>query len=87
MTHYWSHDHFLDDGVLLRRAALLEAVPGIIVQGSLDLINLLGTPWQLAAAWPGCELVLIEQTGHGGSAAMDAAVVAATDRFAGLGHG
>ncbi len=91
VTHYWSHDHFLDDGVLLRRAARLGAVPGIVVQGSLDLINLLGTPWQLAAAWPGCELALISETGHGGSAALDAAIVAATDRFAAgqgwTGHG
>jgi proline iminopeptidase len=82
VTHYWSHDHFLDDGVLLQRAGVLEAVPGILIQGTLDLINLLGTPWQLAAAWPGSELILIEQTGHGGSAALDAAVVAATDRYA-----
>ena len=82
VTHYWSNDHFLEDGVLLRRAALLEPVPGIVVQGSLDLINLLGTPWQLADAWPGCDLVLIEETGHGGSTALDAAIVAATDRFA-----
>ncbi len=82
VTHYWSHDHFLEDGVLLRRAAVLEAVPGIIVQGSLDLINLLGTPWQLASAWPGCELIVVGETGHGGSAALDAAIVAATDRFA-----
>jgi proline iminopeptidase len=82
VTHYWSNDHFLDDGVLLRRAALLEPVPGIVVQGSLDLVNLLGTPWHLADAWPGCDLVMIEQTGHGGGAALDAAIVAATDRFA-----
>ncbi len=86
VTHYWSNDHFLSDGVLLRRASELAAVPGIIVQGSLDLINLIGTPWQLAAAWPGCELVIIDAAGHGGSAAMDAAIVAATDRFA-AGHG
>jgi proline iminopeptidase len=82
VTHYWSNDHFLDDGALLRGAALLEPVPGIVVQGSLDLINLLGTPWQLADAWPACDLVMIEETGHGGSTALDAAIVAATDRFA-----
>ena len=52
--------------MILRRAARLEAVPGIIVQGSLDLTKLVGTPWQLAAAWPGSDLVLIEETGHGG---------------------
>ena len=82
VTHYWSNDHFLDDGVLLDDAGRLRPVPGFIVQGSLDLINLLGTPWQLAAAWPGSELVLIDDTGHGGSTALNSAIIGATDRFA-----
>ncbi len=83
VTRYWSSGHFLSgDGVLLEQAGLLEPVPGMIIQGSLDLINLLGTPWLLAAAWPGSELQLIDDAGHGGSAAVSAAIVAATDRFA-----
>ena len=83
VTHYWSNGHFLPyDGVLLAQAGRLGPVPGIVVQGNLDLINLLGTPWQLTAAWPGSELVLVGDAGHGGSAAMTSAIVAATDRFA-----
>jgi proline iminopeptidase len=82
VTHYWSNDHFLGDGVLLAEAGRLQPVPGLIVQGSLDLINLLGTPWLLASAWPGSELVLVDDAGHGGSDALAAAIVAATDRFA-----
>jgi proline iminopeptidase len=82
VTHYWSHDHFLPyDGVLLDEARLLRGVPGVIVQGNLDLINLLGTPWLLNARWPGSELVLIDDAGHGGSTSLSAAIVAATDRF------
>ena len=89
VTHYWSNDHFLDDGVLLAQAGRLGPVPGLIIQGSLDLINLIGTPWLLAAAWPGSELVLIDDAGHGGSDPVNSAIVAATDEFAGLagGHG
>jgi proline iminopeptidase len=82
VTHYWSNDHFLDDGVLLTEADRLGPVPGLIIQGSLDLINLLGTPWLLAAAWPGSELALIDDTGHGGSDALASAIVTAADRFA-----
>ena len=83
VTHYWSNGHFLPyDGVLLAQAGRLGPVPGIVVQGNLDLINLLGTPWELTAAWPGSELVLVGDAGHGGSAAMTAAIVAATGRFA-----
>jgi proline iminopeptidase len=85
VTHYWSHDHFLPyDGVLLDEARLLGGVPGVLVQGNLDLINLLGTPWQLTASWPGSELVLIDDAGHGGNARLYAAIVAATDWFAGV---
>jgi proline iminopeptidase len=82
VTHYWCNDHFLDDGVLLAGAGRLGPVPGLIVQGNLDLINLLGTPWLMAAAWPGSELAIIDDTGHGGSDALTSAIVTATDRFA-----
>lgn len=82
VTHYWRSGCFIAEGAVLHDAARLAGIPGVIVQGSLDLGNLLGTPWQLAHAWPDAELVLIHQTGHGGGQAMTAAVVAATDRFA-----
>jgi proline iminopeptidase len=83
VTHYWSNDHFLQpDGVLLTAASRLGAVPGTLIQGALDLTNLVGTPWLLAAAWPGSELKLIDDAGHGGSARLLSAIVAATDSFA-----
>jgi proline iminopeptidase len=56
--------------------------PGIIVRGSVDRSNLLGTPWELAQAWVGSELTLINDEGHGGGAAMTEALITATDRFA-----
>jgi proline iminopeptidase len=90
VTHYWSNGHFLrPDGVLLTDAPRLGAVPGKIIQGTLDLTNLVGTPWLLAAAWPGCQLVLIDDAGHGGSQRLLSAIVAATDSFAvgGADHG
>ena len=83
VTHYWSNGHFLPgDGVLLAEAGRLGTVPGVIIQGTLDLVNLVGTPWQLAAAWPGSELVLIDEAGHGGSRELISAITAATSRFA-----
>src|SRR5690606_37056965 len=60
VTHYWGNDHFLgesedpggDSGghgqsVVLRDAHLLRGIPGTLVQGSLDLGNLLGIVWRL----------------------------------------
>jgi proline iminopeptidase len=88
VTHYWANDHFLPyDGVLLEQASRLGHVPGMIIQGSLDLTNLVGTPWLLTAAWPGSELVLIDDAGHGGNATLVGAIVAATDSFAAEGGG
>jgi proline iminopeptidase len=86
VTHYWSHGSWLEDGVLLRHAAALAGIPGIIVQGSLDPGNLLGTPWLLAQAWPGCELVMVEDAGHAWGEGVTEALVAATDRLASSGN-
>ncbi len=84
VTHYWSHGSWLEEGIVLREAGRLASIPGIIVQGSLDLGNLLGTPWQLAHAWPDCQLVLVDDAGHGsGEPGMVETLVDATDRFAG----
>ena len=81
VTHYWSNGHFLPDGVLLAEAGRLGPVPGVIIQGNLDLVNLVGTPWLLASAWPGSHLTLVDDTGHGGSDALAAAIVRATDEL------
>jgi proline iminopeptidase len=67
----------------MRGAGRLAGIPGILVQGALDLNNLVGNPWLLAHAWPGSELILIDRTGHDGTTDdMRGALVAATDRFA-----
>jgi proline iminopeptidase len=82
VTHYWRHGSWLEEGILLREAGRLAGIPGVIVQGSLDLGNLLGTPWELAQAWPGSELVVVDEAGHSyGDPGMPEALVAATDRF------
>ncbi|CAN5506551.1 prolyl aminopeptidase [soil metagenome] len=82
VTHVWAHGSWLEEGAVLRDAGRLSGIPGVLVQGSLDLGNLIGTPWILHAAWPGSELMLIEDAGHGYSdLPMVDALVAATDRF------
>lgn len=82
VTHYWSHGSWLEEGIVLREAGALAGIPGVIVQGRLDLGNLLGTPWELAHAWPGSELVIVDDAGHSsGDPGMTEMLVAATDRF------
>jgi proline iminopeptidase len=82
VTHYWSHGHFIDDGALARNAARLAGIPGILIRGALDFGPPIDLFWRLARDWPESELVVIDDEGHLGRRATEAAVVSATDRFA-----
>jgi proline iminopeptidase len=82
VTHYWRHAAWLEDGVLLREAKSLAGIPGVLVQGRLDVSGPPDIAWQLAQTWPGCEFILVDQAGHGTGGGVDAVLVAATDRFA-----
>jgi len=82
VTHYWSQGHFLADGALARNAARLAGIPGVLVRGALDLGHPIDLFWALARDWPESELVLIDEEGHRGGRATDAALVRVTDRFA-----
>ena len=80
-SHYFAHDGFLEDGLLIRDAGKLAGIPGILIQGRDDLGGPVITAWELARAWPGAELVVVEDSGHTGSAAMEHALDAAADRL------
>ena len=83
VTHYWHHAAFLEDGALLRDAGRLAAIPGVLVHGRMDISSPLDVPWQLSQVWPGSELVVIDDAGHGtGQPGMREAVTAAIERFA-----
>jgi proline iminopeptidase len=80
-AHYFGHGAFLDDGALVRDAGRLAGLPGILVHGRSDLGGPVVTAWELARAWPGAELIVVEDAGHTGSKAMREAVEAAKDRM------
>ena len=61
-----------------------EGIPGVLVHGRHDLGGPVKTAWDLAKAWPGCELVIVEDSGHTGSQAFTEAIRSAVDRIAGL---
>ncbi|WP_327068657.1 prolyl aminopeptidase [Kitasatospora sp. NBC_01302] len=81
-AHYWSHGSWLEEGQLVRDAHRLAGIPGVLVQGRLDLGCPLKAPWELAKAWPGAELTVIDDSGHTGSDTMTEVVMAAVARFA-----
>jgi proline iminopeptidase len=81
VTHYFHHDAWLEDGILLREASRLAGIPGVLVHGRLDLGAPAMTARELATAWPSAELHLVD-TGHTGGDAMTERLIEATDRFA-----
>ncbi len=84
VTHYVRNDLFLEDDVLLRNAHLLGAIPGVLVSGRFDLQAPLGNAWALQRAWPGVELVVVEDAGHAGDdPRLSTQLARATEGFAG----
>lgn len=83
VTHYFCHNAWFEEGMLLRQAHVLAHIPGILVHGRLDLGSPLVTAWELAQAWPKSELVIVNGAGHSATdPGMSEALIAATDRFA-----
>jgi proline iminopeptidase len=63
-AHYFANDCFMRPNQLLEEAGKLEGIPGIIVQGRYDLLCPPATSHELAAAWPGSEVRIVESAGH-----------------------
>ncbi|MFG1830624.1 prolyl aminopeptidase [Micromonospora chersina] len=82
VTHYFSNLGFLPDGQLLRDAGRLAGIPGVLVQGRLDVSGPPDIAWQLTQAWPDARLEIVESGGHGSGHGVGERVVAALDDFA-----
>jgi proline iminopeptidase len=80
-AHYAANCDFLEDGILIREAGRLAGIPAILIHGRADIGAPILVPWQLARSWPGAELIVIEDSGHTGSATMRTALQAASDRL------
>lgn len=66
VTHCWRHDCWLGEDELVANAHELADVPGWLIHGRLDVSSPLLGPWRLHKAWPGSELIVIDDEGHGG---------------------
>ncbi|HEY0830022.1 MAG TPA: prolyl aminopeptidase [Candidatus Dormibacteraeota bacterium] len=81
VTHFVRHDLFLKDGGLLRNAAVLSKVPGVLISGRFDFQSPISNAWELHRAWPGSQLVIVDEAGHAADARIGGEIVRATDRF------
>jgi proline iminopeptidase len=79
VTHYVGHDLFLDEGELLRGAHALAHIPATLIQGRFDFQSPLKNAWDLHRAWPGSQLVVVDEAGHAGEERIGREIVRATD--------
>ncbi len=73
-AHYFSNGAFLDDGVLVGEAGQLAGIPGVLVHGRADMGCPVVTAWELTSAWPGAELIVVDDSGHTAGAALQEAL-------------
>jgi len=72
VTHYWHHDGFWSDMgyashiEVLNAVASLKGIPAVLIHGRYDVSGPLGFAYELQRAWPGSELVVVSDEGHGG---------------------
>ena len=84
VTHYVRHYAWLEDGSLLRDAAAIADIPGIMVNGRFDLQAPIGWAYDLKRAWPRAKLVIVDNAGHDASnASITGELIGATNDLAG----
>jgi proline iminopeptidase len=85
-AHYFMNRGFLEtEDQLLRDVPRMRHIPGVIVQGRYDVVCPAESAWALHQAWPEAEFLITADSGHSAyDPANHRALVAATDRFAGL---
>lgn len=76
VAHYWAHDGFVagwavpwgaaSGSGLLGGMDRLAGIPGVLIHGRRDVSGPTLTAWELHRAWPGSELFVVEEEGHGG---------------------
>jgi proline iminopeptidase len=77
VTHYWRNAAFLEEGQLLRDAAVLNGIPGALICGKYDVSGPLETAWRISQVWTTSRLEVIDDSGHGGGDAFLSAVIEA----------
>lgn len=82
-AHYFAHDIFLPRDSLLANVGRIRHLPCVIVQGRYDMVCPAVSAFDLKAAWPEAELIVVPDAGHSAwEPGIRAHLVAAVARFA-----
>ena len=82
VTHYWRHAAFLEEDQIIRDAAVLNGIPGVMICGRYDVSGPLVTAWRLSQRWTNAELHVLDDAGHGGGDTFTPLVLDTLARFA-----
>jgi len=80
VSHYFAHAAWLDEGELLANTSRLAQIPAVLIHGQRDVAWPVEVARELARAWPGAELHVVEG-GHTGDAEMERLQREAIARF------
>lgn len=81
-SHYMANLGFMDEDQLIRDMGRIAHLPAVIVQGRYDAICPPRSAYRLQQAWPGAQLEMIPDAGHGAlEHGIASALVRATERF------
>jgi proline iminopeptidase len=81
-AHYFVNDIFLEENALLKNAARLRGVPGVIVQGRYDMVCPLVSAHELHLAWPQADYRIVPDAGHSAwEPGVLGALIEATEHF------
>ena len=84
-ARFFLEDFFLEEAQLLKNAARLEGIPGIIVQGRHDICTPPSSAWALKKAWPEVDMRIVHDAGHSAfEPGIVDGLVRATDELAGI---
>ena len=81
VMHYWSRDGFLGENELLNNVSLLEGIPAVLMNGRFDVSGPLVTAYRLHQKWASSELIVLDDSGHGGGDMFMPTVLSTLDRF------
>ena len=85
VTHYASHNAWLEDGILLRNCSRLADTPGVLINGRFDFQSPLLNAWRLKRVWKTADLIVVDNAGHAVDQSISREIIRATNCFAARG--